>query len=248
MKRALWTVAVVVAMAGIGRAQDTGEARWIRYPAISPDGSQICFEHKGDLWIVPSAGGDARQLTIHEAFDRSPCWSPDGRTIAFASDRFGDFDVFTVPARGGAATRLTFHSSNDFPTCFTPDGKSVVFTSTRLYSPESMLPTTVLPQLYSVPVTGGRARQLLTTPAESAVFSRDGKLVAYQDRKGYENYWRKHHHSSVTRDVWIWDVAAGSHRKLTNSPYEDRNPVFAPDGKSVYYLSEAGGEIGRAHV
>jgi Tol biopolymer transport system component/C-terminal processing protease CtpA/Prc len=241
MKRTLCTVFAVVAMAGVGRAQDAGEATWIRYPAISPDGTQICFEFKGDLWIVPTVGGDARQLTVHEAFDRSPVWSPDGKTIAFASDRFGNFDVFTVPAKGGPATRLTYHSSADFPSCFTPDGKSVVFTSTRLDAPQSMLPTTFLPELYSVPLTGGRAKQLLTTPAELAVFSKDGKLVAYQDRKGYENYWRKHHRSSVTRDVWIWDVAAGTHRKLTTSPAEDRNPVFSADGKSVWYLSEDGG-------
>ncbi len=241
MKRTLCAIALVVVSAGSGRAQDSAGPLWIRYPAISPDGSQICFEWKGDLWIVPSAGGDARQLTVHPAFDRSPVWSPDGKTIAFASDRFGNFDVFAVPAKGGPATRLTFHSSNDFPSCFTPDGKSVVFASTRLDAPASMEPTTYLPELYSVPLTGGRAKQLLTTPAELAQFSKDGKLVAYQDRKGYENIWRKHHRSSVTRDVWIWDVASGAHRKLTTSPAEDRNPVFSADGKSVWYLSEESG-------
>jgi len=241
MKRVLCTALAVLAMAGIGRTQDSGGATWIRYPAISPDGSQICFEYKGDLWVVPATGGDARQITIHEAEDRTPVWAPDGKTIAFQSDRFGNFDVFTVPAKGGPATRLTFHSAHDRPTCFTPDGKSIVFTSTRLDSAQSMMPTTVLPELYSVPVAGGRAKQLLTTPAELAVMSKDGKLVVYQDRKGYENEWRKHHRSSVTRDIWIWDVAAGTHRKLTTSAAEDRNPVFTPDDKSIVYLSEEGG-------
>jgi Tol biopolymer transport system component/C-terminal processing protease CtpA/Prc len=245
MKRTLWTLGAVCALAGTGGAQDAATAMWIRYPAISPDGTQICFEWRGDLWIVPSIGGDARQLTIHEAFDRSPVWSRDGKTIAFASDRFGNFDVFTVASKGGPATRLTFHSSADFPSAFAPDGASVVFASTRLDAPDSILPTTSLPELYSVPLAGGRPKQLLTTPAELAVFSRDGKLVAYHDRKGYENYWRKHHRSSVTRDVWIWDVASGAHRRLTTSPAEDRNPVLSGDGKSVAYLSE---ESGAANV
>ena len=107
---------------------------------------------------MPATGGDARQLTTHEAYDRAPVWSPAGRMIAFQSDRFGNFDVFTVPAKGGAATRLTFHSAPDRASCFTPDGKAIVFTSTRLDSAQSMMPTTVLPELYAVPVGCGRAR------------------------------------------------------------------------------------------
>jgi Tol biopolymer transport system component/C-terminal processing protease CtpA/Prc len=241
MRRLVCGTLVAAALAATGHAQDDGGAIWIRYPAISPDGAQICFEYEADLWIVPSAGGDARQLTIHEACDRAPVWSPDGKTIAFASDRFGNFDVFTVPAKGGPATRLTFHSAGDRPASFTPDGKSVLFTSTRLDSAESMLPTTFLPELYSVPLTGGRAKQVLTTPAEMAQTSRDGKSLLYQDRKGYENEWRKHHRSSVTRDVWVCDLASGKHRNLTSSPCEDRDPWFSPDGKSVLWLSESGG-------
>jgi tricorn protease len=243
MKRLLWTASAVAVLAGFGRADDGTRASWIRYPAISPDGTQICFSYQGDLWIVPAAGGDARQLTIHPASDRSPCWSPDGKTIAFASDRFGNFDVFAVPARGGASTRLTFHSAHDAPSCFAPDGRHVVFSSTRLDAPAAMLSTTYLPELYQVAVTGGRPKQLLTTPAERAQFSRDGKLVVYQDKKGYENVWRKHHTSSVTRDIWTWDVVGGGHRKLTTSPHEDRDPVFSADGKSVFWLGEASGSF-----
>ncbi len=243
MKRALIAVAASVLLAGPVLAADPAEALWIRYPAISPDGTQICFEYRGDLWVVPAAGGDARPLTIHEAYDRSPVWSPDGATIAFASDRFGNFDVFTVPSKGGAATRLTFHSSPDRPTGFTSDGRSVLVASTRLDSAVSMLPTTSMPELYTVPVTGGRAKQLLTTPAELAVSSRDGKWIAYQDRKGYENEWRKHHRSSVARDIWIYDVLAQTHRKWTSSPAEDRNPVFTDGDQAIAWLSEESGSF-----
>lgn len=88
--------------------------QWLRYPAISADGEQIAFSYGGDLYLVATIGGDAVHLTQHQAHDFMPVWSPDSKTIAFASDRFGNFDVFTVSASGGNAKRLTFHSADDF--------------------------------------------------------------------------------------------------------------------------------------
>lgn len=100
---------------------------WLRYPAFSPDGRQIAFGYKGDIYTVPAAGGEARQTTVHVAHDYMPVWSPDSRQIAFASDRFGNFDIFFVPANGGIASRLTAFSGTESPYAFTPDGKYVVF-------------------------------------------------------------------------------------------------------------------------
>jgi Tol biopolymer transport system component len=86
---------------------------WMRYPAISPDGKTIVFESKGDLWRVDSSGGTAVALTSNDAHDYLPVWSHDGKTIAFASDRNGNFDVFTMQSDGGEPTRLTFHSAGE---------------------------------------------------------------------------------------------------------------------------------------
>jgi tricorn protease len=97
---------------------------WLRYPAISPDGQSIVFAYQGDLYQVATAGGTAVPLTLHEGRDFMPVWSRDGQQIAFASERYGNYDVFVMPAAGGTATRLTFHSANDYPTDFTPDGKA----------------------------------------------------------------------------------------------------------------------------
>ncbi|RPI97073.1 MAG: peptidase S41, partial [Candidatus Aminicenantes bacterium] len=99
---------------------------WLRYPAISPDGATIVFAHKGDLFSVPSDGGVAVRMTIHEAHDFMPVWSHDGKSIAFASDRFGNFDVFVMPASGGEARRLTFHSASELPYSFSPDDEAVL--------------------------------------------------------------------------------------------------------------------------
>ena len=72
------------------------EPNWLRYPAISPDGSKIVFTYKGDLYSVATSGGKATQLTFHEAHDFKPVWSKDSKQIAFSSDRYGNFDVFIM--------------------------------------------------------------------------------------------------------------------------------------------------------
>jgi len=220
------------------------EAVWLRYPAISPDGSTIVFTYRGDLYRVPATGGVATRLTTHPAHDFMPVWSRDGRMIAFASDRHGNFDVYVMPAEGGEARRLTVHSSDEYPYAFSADGKGVIYGAARLDAAESRLfPTASQPELYQAPVAGGRPVQLLTTPAEAVAVSPDGRFLAYEDRKGGENAWRKHHQSSVARDLWIYDVANGTHRKLTTFEGEDRNPVFGADGSTIYYLSEESGTL-----
>ena len=217
---------------------------WMRYPAISPDGKTIVFSFQGDLFTVPASGGEAHHLTVHKAYDYAPVWSPDGKTIAFASDRFGNFDIFTIPAEGGTPVRLTYYSGNEYPNSFTPDGTGVLFSATIQDVPtNAQFPSGILTELYYIPLTGGQIKQILSTPAEKAVYNNSGNKIVYQDRKGYENIWRKHHTSSVTRDIWIYDTVEKKHTKLSTFDGEDRNPVFSPDEKEVYYLSEKSGSF-----
>ena len=90
-------------------------------------------------------GGAASPITVNADYDTCPVWSPDGKQIAFASDRYGNFDVFVMPSTGGEATRLTFHSADDTPTSFTPDGTGVLFSSARLDSATNVqFPTNAL--------------------------------------------------------------------------------------------------------
>ena len=88
---------------------------WMRYPAISPDGSRIAFTYKGDIFTVGTNGGKAQQLTSNPAYDTHPVWSPDGKHIAFASTREGSADVFIVDANGGEPRRLTTGSGGEVP-------------------------------------------------------------------------------------------------------------------------------------
>ncbi|MGE6219767.1 S41 family peptidase [Nubsella zeaxanthinifaciens] len=216
--------------------------QWMRYPSISPDGTSIAFTYKGDLYRVPATGGTAQQLTFHEAHDFMPQWSKDGKQIAFASDRYGNFDVFVMDSNGGSAKRLTFHSTDEFPFSFSADNRSVVFGASRQDAVNHrQFPTGSQPELYSVPSVGGRINQIFTIPAEAVQSSKDGAKMIYHDKKGGENEWRKHHQSSIARNIWLYDRKTDQHTQLTSFYGENRNPVFADNEQSIYYLSEESG-------
>ncbi|MFS4468006.1 S41 family peptidase [Maribacter sp. 2210JD10-5] len=239
MKNYAWAIVLFVAVQ-FCQAQTTPQ--WLRYPSISPDGNTIAFTYKGNLYRVPTLGGEAKQLTFHKAHDYNVIWSKDGKTLAFASNRYGNFDVFSMDAQGGPTTRLTFHSTDETPYTFTADSQKVLFGAARLdVASHRQYPMSRQPELYSVPVTGGRVGQVFTVPAEDVQVNAQGTELLYHDKKGYEDTFRKHHTSAITRDVWKYDMASGEHTQLTSFKGEDRNPVYAKDQKTVYYLSESSG-------
>ena len=217
---------------------------WMRYPAISPDGSTIVFAYKGDIYSVPSQGGEARQLTTNAAFDSYPIWSPDGKKIAFASNREGSMDVYVINANGGTPTRLTTNSGSELPVAF-KDNDHVLFSANVMPTAQSNLfASREFSQVYEVSTQGGRPKLYSVLPMENISINAKGQVL-YHDCKGYEDKWRKHHTSPITRDIWMLD--GGKYQKLTSFKGEDRNPVWAQDGQSFYYLSEQNGSFNVYH-
>lgn len=217
---------------------------WLTAPAISPDGGSIAFSYQGDIFTVSASGGEARQITIHEAYESDPVWSPDGTKLAFSSRRHGNKDVLLVNALGGQPKRLTFHSADDVPFSFTPDGKEIIYGSARLDHHNAVLfPGQVFPELYKVPVTGGREKQVITTAAEMVDIGPDGNKYLFHDKKGYEDPLRKHQTSSIARDIWLYDRTDSSFQQVTTHEAEDRNPVWAFGDNRFFFLSERSGSF-----
>lgn len=250
MRGAIWaavfTGIAALAAAGPAAAQAENEPLWLRYPAVSPDGSQIAFSYGGRLYLVAAEGGPARPLTNGEVFATRPVWSPDGQTLVFAADRFGNLDLFAIPAAGGSATRLTYHSGDELPAGFTADGGEVLFLARRLgdaTATYTLASPTLNQQLYAVPVTGGRERMVLPFVAHEAQDSPDGTRIAYEDQPSVEQLWRKHDVSAQAHDVWIYDKRDGSHTRLSGFAGEDRDPAWSADGQTLYYLSERSGSF-----
>ena len=249
MKRIILTISALLFMAAVSGAQDS--PLWLRKNAISPDGEQIAFTYKGNIYVVDTDGGHARQITTNPAYDTDPMWSPDGGSIIFASYRNKSKDIYSVPVEGGAPTRLTSHPGNETPMTVLENGNIIFSANIQQDAQYGDFPGGT--QVYMVGKEGGRPEMVSALQISNMSVRADG-TVLYEDYKGYEDPLRKHHTSSVTRDIWIYQPSAdktggfridenGTFKKVSTFNGEDRNPVFTADGDSYYYLCEQDGTL-----
>ncbi|MCM1066155.1 MAG: S41 family peptidase [Muribaculaceae bacterium] len=238
MKSLFLTLAAALTAAGAWASE---APLWLRNTAISPDGTRIAFTYKGDIYTVPAAGGTAVRLTADPAYDTNPAWSPDGTRIAFNSNRLGSNDVYVMPATGGTPKRITTHSGNEVVRCWSGDS-AIVFSADILPS-EADLTAPFFLQTYIVDAKpGSRPRLYLSLDTRSASINSRGDML-FEDRKSYENAWRKHELSSGTGDIHL-HRADGSFERLTTFGGNDRNPVWlGSDGSHMAWLSEEDGTL-----
>ena len=247
MKKVLMTLSAFIMLAAAAEAQDS--PLWLRRNEISPDGKQIVFNYKGNIYTVPAEGGKAVQVTSNPAHDTDPMWTPDGKNIVFSSYREKSKDIYIVPAEGGVPKRLTTHTGNETPKAVLADGRILFTADIQQDVKYGDFPGNA--QLYIVNQEGGKPELVTSLPLSEISVNKDGKVL-YEDYKGYEDPFRKHHTSSVTRDIWLYQPAAsgefgidadGRFTKLSSFNGEDRDPIFAADGDTFYYLSEKDGTI-----
>lgn len=221
-------------MPGLVSGINTTDTRMLSQPAISSD--QIAFIYAEDLWVANTDGTQPRRLTVDEGIESSPVFSPDGDWIAFSAEYDGNRDVFIVPAKGGIPVRLTWHPGADIVRGFTPDGKNVMFISQRATHTNRYF------QLFTVPVTGGFPTQLVIPNASFAVYSPDGKSMAYTPIPDRFQQWKNYRGGTISS---IWIISLGDYSVVKIPKPEggcnDSNPVWI--GNRIYFISDRAGEF-----
>lgn len=211
----------------------------LQFPSVSPDGQLIVFSSAGDLWALPRSGGTATRLTSHPAEDRRSAFSPDGKWLAFESERDGPRNIYiasiTRTPTGvvlGPVRRVTTTDRPQNLTGFTPDGKFVTFSATNepsIYRSN---------RLYKAPVDGGPIERLSGAFGTFPRVSADGASVVFTH--GRADFTRPKYDGSGAPDVWRMNIATGQFEQLTSDPRSDADAWPLPDGSTVYLSSKSG--------
>jgi tricorn protease len=201
------------------------EVKLARYPHYHQ--GRIVFTYLGDIWTADENGQNIKRVTVNRARDVYPRFSPDGRWIAFSSDRNGNLDVFVVAAEGGDAKQVTFHSADDTVQGWTPDSRQVLFASSR--------GDDFMGRLYTVGLDGGMPRDAGSDMGLYAAYSPDGRKLAI-NRKS-QSYWRKFYRGAYQTDVTVMDVSARKFTDVTDFNGMDSWPMWSRDGH-IYFVSD----------
>jgi len=201
---------------------------FLRHPSLSPDGTQMAFSYQGDIWTANANGGDARRITIHESYESDPQWSPDGQTILFSGERYGNGDLYTIPAKGGQVTRLTHFSGGDGSGRWI-DNETVVFSSSRMFRSVERLG-----EFYQVDTDGTTPMRMTDFLGNAPVVSPDGRFLAFE--RGNCRVAREAYRGPANRDIWIYDRNNETFFQVTEDEGQDIKPAWDSDN-NLYFLS-----------
>jgi tricorn protease len=224
----LWCLGITLILGGAS-AQAGIDARMLRNPDVSS--THIAFVYAGDIWIVDRDGGLAQRLSSPAGQELFPRFSPDGTHLAFSGNYDGNTDVYVIPTTGGSPQRLTHHPAMDRLLDWTPDGSELLFASSMTSGSGRFS------QIWRTDKDGGMPTRLPLAYGEVGALSADGKTLAFQIKNRDGRTWKRYR-GGLAPDIWLYDMATGDARKLTDDPANDSQPMW--HGDTVYFLSDRG--------
>ena len=227
-----FTIPFVISIIGIFGSLFAKAQPFLRYPALSPDGNRLAFVYQGDIWVAPLDGSHATRLTIHEAYDQRPVWSPDGREIAFSSDRFGHNDIFRIKASGSLPVRLTYHPTQDYVSSWS-QSYGLLAESNRTYKQVEREY-----EIIRLPATGGTPYRAFDALGFDPQPSPNGRYVAFV--RGTCRLAREAYRGAANRDIWLYDNKNKTFRQLTTFDGQDFNPRWVDDHTLLFISARSG--------
>lgn len=201
--------------------------RLLRQPDISD--THITYTYGSDIWISGLNSSEAKRITSTAAVESNPYFSPDGKWIAFNSNRAGSNNVYIVSKDGGEPKRLTWHPSNSIVRGWTNDGKHILFANDRETAPRPYN------RLYTISIEGNAPKLLTKQWSHDGSYSPDGKQLVIDKMDRWDIEWRAYRGGQNTPLI-ILDIETQNEVLLPNDHTTDIQPMW--HGDKIYFLSD----------
>jgi tricorn protease len=228
-------IAAIVALLEAFCSVSLAQASYFTEPSLSPDRKEIVFVSGGDIWSVPAEGGAARLFVSHPATESRPLFSPDGRWLAFVSNRTGAGDIYVMDIESGAVRRVTFDDATEQLDAWSRDGRWIYFSS-------NSRDIAGMNDVYRVAATGGTPMQVsadrYTTEFQATPLA-DGSIVFAARGNSLGQWWRRGH--SHLDESELWQKSGDTYTQLTQRGARQNWPMAVADGSRIYFMSDRSG-------